>query len=113
MFFVIRNRVNRRILLWAGVLFVIGAVPCWVGSLGHAFAYSAWLGLDPKKFPIEAAHKSAQRWMMAAFVVQTVGVLLVGQSFRGIRPLWPIYIGLVPASFLPTLLFVVVLAHRF
>ena len=87
MVFVIFHRVNRRILLWAGVLFLIGAAPCWVDSLGHAFAYSDWLGLDPKKFPIEAAHRSAQRWMVAALAVQTVGVLLVGQSFWRIRPL--------------------------
>ena len=90
----------------------MGAAPCWIDSLGHAFAYSAWLGLDEKKFPIEAEHRQAELWMITALLVQTIGVLFLGKFWSKRYPLWPIYLGLVPASFLPTLLLIAFLAHR-
>jgi hypothetical protein len=48
-----------RLTLVAGMLCVFAAAPCWIEYLGYAFAYSAWVGLDPKKFPIVAVQSSA------------------------------------------------------
>jgi hypothetical protein len=83
---------------------------CWPDYLNYAFAYSAWLGLDKNRFPIEAAHRSAELWMLTALFVPAIGVLLIGRSFRGSHWFLPIYF--VPASFVPTLLVIAVLVRR-
>ena len=97
-----------RITLLAGILLLIVCAPFWVKSLGYAFAYSAWAGLDPKKFPIAAAQSSAREWMVVALAIQVSGIVLTAISVRRIeRPLVVfIFICLVPASFLPTWIFI-------
>jgi hypothetical protein len=87
-------------------------VPCYLQSLGNAFAYSAWLGLDERKFPIAAVHRAAELWMTIALCVQGLGIALTGVSFKGRFPALFVYLVLVPASFLPILITVAVLSHR-
>lgn len=81
-------------------------------SIGHAFAYSAWLGLDPKQFPIAAAQRSAQKRMVIALAIQITGIVLTAISVKSAERHHKlmIYIGLIPASFLPTWILIEVLA---
>ena len=102
---------TERIVLLAGVLLLLVCAPLWVRSLEHAFAYSAWVGLDPKKFPIAAAQRSAREWMIFALAAQMTGVVLIATTIRRLeRPVMvAIFICLIPASFLPTWILVKVL----
>ena len=103
-----------RITFVVGMLSVIAAAPCWIEYLGYAFAYSAWIGLDPKKFPIAAAQSSADQWMLISGALQIVGIALMVIGATRLTRYIPVAVCLclIPASFLPTVILIQVLAHQ-
>ena len=102
---------RERALLGFGIVFVLAAVPCLLHSLGDAFAYSDWIGLDEKKFPIAAVHRSAEMWMAVSMILQSVGAVFIGMALRNrFRERRGLLVLSTLTAFLPTV-FLVLFLH--
>lgn len=105
------NAMRERALLGFGIVLVLAAVPCLLHSLGDAFAYSDWIGLDEKNFPIAAVHRSAEMWMAVSMILQSVGAVFMGMALRNrLRERRGLLVLSTLTAFLPTV-FLVLFLH--
>ena len=95
---------RERALIGLAIIFVVAAVLCLLQSLGDAFAYSAWVGLDEKKLPIAAVHRSAEMWMAVSMILQSAGAVLLGMALRNrFRERRGLLVLFALTAFLPTM----------
>ena len=93
----------------AGVLLVVGSTPLWLMYVANGIAYGSIVGLPGRDTDLRTFGFRAEAFLMAAILVQTIGIGLVARNFIlrlptvaesiALRLSLPLIIGLLSAAF--------------